>query len=308
MAIESATASPELELARVRAVYAAGRVEMRAARLRLYAALFHTTKAAVRYHAAKSRLPVWLFAVVTGSVGAVVLSVTLMAAFNLSPAVVLGCVLSGYGLVGGGTAVVLWSEVGETAEGRLPTRLARYMAAYDELDSASKAFKEMRAKLLVVESALASLSSAAAARPGVEPAARIFATEPSQTDAQRNYLLSIDPRRLHSDEFENFIAEIFGYLGYQTTLTGKSGDQGVDVIAEGHGMRIAIQVKRYNNAAANNSVQQVFAGMVHWGCQRCVVVTCSRFTASAQALAQSVGCVLVDGEGIPLLINGQIGF
>jgi HJR/Mrr/RecB family endonuclease len=97
-------------------------------------------------------------------------------------------------------------------------------------------------------------------------------------------------------------------LGYQTTLTGKTGDQGVDLIAECHGIRIAIQVKRYNNAAANDSVQQVFAGMVHWGCQRCVVVTCSRFTSSAQALAQSVGCVLIDGETIPSLIGGQLGF
>jgi hypothetical protein len=195
MALESGTVSPELQLGRLRAAYAAGQVEFRALRKRLRAAGFGVARAEVRYRVAKSGLPIWVFALAIGSIGAVVISLAPMAVFNPSPAILLGCVIFGYGVFGGGTASLLWNEVNEPAERRLLLRLARFTSARAELDSVSTEFREMRAKLLVVESSLAGLNSAVAAstRSGVESAAHTFIAEPSPTDAQRDYLLSIDP-------------------------------------------------------------------------------------------------------------------
>ena len=44
-------------------------------------------------------------------------------------------------------------------------------------------------------------------------------------------------------EFEEFIAKFFEKLGYHSRTTKKSGDQGVDVLAEKDGQIIAIQTK-----------------------------------------------------------------
>jgi HJR/Mrr/RecB family endonuclease len=80
------------------------------------------------------------------------------------------------------------------------------------------------------------------------------------------------------------------------------------VLAEKPGRRIAIQAKRYDGGVGNAAVQQVFAGMAHHKCQRCVVVSTSHFSRGAVELAQSTGCVLVGRDEIPALVRGELGF
>jgi Restriction endonuclease len=108
-------------------------------------------------------------------------------------------------------------------------------------------------------------------------------------------------------EFEHFLAEVFNERGYVVELTGKSGDQGVDLVIIRDGIRIAIQAKGYpSGSVGNGAVQEVHTGMAIYSCQMSAVVTNSHFTVGARELAQSVGCRLIDGSQIPDLIDGRI--
>jgi hypothetical protein len=124
--------------------------------------------------------------------------------------------------------------------------------------------------------------------------------------SERNQLRTTDWRSLRGIPFEEFLARVFRMLGYETQITKTSGDQGVDLIVVGKGRRIAIQAKGYDGSVGNKSVQEAFAGQTFYRCGECAVVTNSRFTSGAIALAASVGCVLIDGSRIPELIEGHI--
>jgi len=122
-----------------------------------------------------------------------------------------------------------------------------------------------------------------------------------------NRLRSTDWRVLQAIPFENFLAEVFLEWGYEVETTKASGDQGVDLIISKDGIRIAIQAKGYlSSTVGNDAVQQAHTGMTIYRCHRCAVITNSTFTASARQAAAAVGCVLIDGESIPLLIDGQL--
>jgi len=96
--------------------------------------------------------------------------------------------------------------------------------------------------------------------------------------------------------FERHVATTFRYMGYQTRLTPRIGDQGVDVLASRAGEVIAIQCKRYSDRIPNSAVQAVHAGRTHYGCNRSILVGLGGFTPSATALAQTTGVELIDGS------------
>ena len=108
-------------------------------------------------------------------------------------------------------------------------------------------------------------------------------------------------------EFERHVAEYYRRSGFRVTLTKQSGDQGIDVIAEGKGGRVGIQVKRYLDGVGNGAVQEVVAGLSFYGCSRGVVITTGRFTASARALAAANHVELLDGELYVSQVTRQLG-
>jgi restriction system protein len=124
----------------------------------------------------------------------------------------------------------------------------------------------------------------------------------------RNHFLSVEWRSMRGKPFEVFLKDVFEYLGYDCRLTAKSGDQGIDLIAKKEGTNIAIQAKAYQNSIGNDSVQQAVAGMRHYGCNQCAVITNSRFTPSAIELARTNNCKLIDETQIESLIVGEAGF
>lgn len=147
----------------------------------------------------------------------------------------------------------------------------------------------------------------------------VDAVGPRYLDAKRIYdgilrareyplqrLLSADCRCMSGAEFESFLADVFHFLGYSVTRTGKSGDQGVDLVVERAGIRTAVQAKCYTNSVGNGAVQEAFTGRTIYGCHRCAVITSSVFTSGARQAAFSTGCILISGDQIPLLIRGQI--
>ena len=112
-------------------------------------------------------------------------------------------------------------------------------------------------------------------------------------------------RHLRGYEFEQFLAEAFRLHGHAVTCLGGSGDQGVDLIVQDHGLKVAVQAKGYEHAVSNAAVQQAYAGQRIHGCAACMVITNSRFTQSAREAALAVGCGLVDGHSLPALVLGR---
>jgi HJR/Mrr/RecB family endonuclease len=121
-------------------------------------------------------------------------------------------------------------------------------------------------------------------------------------------LLRCDWRYFKDREFEVFIREVFECLGYRTELTAKTGDQGIDVIAEKSGVRWGIQCKGNSNPLGNKPVQEAVAGLKFYQCDRCMVITTSWFTSGGIALARVNDCFLVKGRDIPRLIKGELSF
>lgn len=96
-------------------------------------------------------------------------------------------------------------------------------------------------------------------------------------------------------EFEQWCAHLLKYLGANNIqFTKGSGDQGVDIIADWHGKRYAIQCKRYANPLGNKPIQEVYAGMQYYHCTAGAVMTNRTFTSGGKALAQSTGVELWD--------------
>lgn len=115
-------------------------------------------------------------------------------------------------------------------------------------------------------------------------------------------------KEMRGDQFEDYLAEVFAALGYEVEQTGKSGDQGVDLIVRHSGRRIAIQAKGYVESVSNAAVQQAFTGRTIHECDYCAVITNSRFTASAEAAATKTGCLRVHEDNFEDFVFGRITF
>jgi hypothetical protein len=126
-------------------------------------------------------------------------------------------------------------------------------------------------------------------------------------ESRKQWLLTCQWPVMTGATFEAFLAEVFKELGYTVVPTGKTGDQGVDLIITRNGSRTAVQAKGYvGQIVGNAAVQQVHAGKGFYGCQGAVVITNSSYTSSAKELAAKLHCQLIDGSQIPDLIDGRI--
>src|SRR6185503_416356 len=90
--------------------------------------------------------------------------------------------------------------------------------------------------------------------------------------------------------------ELLAHRGFRVERTGGSDDRGVDIVAEREALRCAIQVKRHYGLVSRHAVSDAVGGMRHYDCNAAMVITNSRFTAGAIALAASNECELVDRE------------
>lgn len=104
-------------------------------------------------------------------------------------------------------------------------------------------------------------------------------------------------------EFENFIGKLFSRMGYETTVTQASGDQGIDVIVEKNGKKYGVQAKCYSNTVSNSAIQEVVAGITFYKCDKAIVVTNNYFTRSAIDLAKANNVVLWNRDMLKTKIN-----
>jgi HJR/Mrr/RecB family endonuclease len=104
----------------------------------------------------------------------------------------------------------------------------------------------------------------------------------------------VDLDGLDGPAFEKYVAALLRRRGYRVRHTGKSGDLGVDLIAEKAPYRYAVQVKRQAQPVSRHAVSDAVAGKAHYNCNAAMVVTNNIFSQGAHELARSNGCKLVD--------------
>lgn len=99
---------------------------------------------------------------------------------------------------------------------------------------------------------------------------------------------------LDGAEFERYVEHLLRKRGYRVQRTGKSGDLGVDLVAEKGNLRYAVQVKRQAQPVSRHAISDVVAGKAQYNCNAAMVVTNNLFSPGAQQLAQVNQCRLVD--------------
>ena len=119
-------------------------------------------------------------------------------------------------------------------------------------------------------------------------------TQTAQELARRFELV----RAMSGPQFEAFVADLFRAMGHRATVLGGAGEQGVDVIVDYGGQRVAVQCKNYKRAVGNKPVQEVYAGARHHGCEQAWVVAPVGYTRGARELAGSTGVSLFAADFI----------
>ena len=87
-------------------------------------------------------------------------------------------------------------------------------------------------------------------------------------------------------EFERFVSNLLKKMGYNTEVTPKTGDYGVDIKAEKDGMKIVVQVKRWKNPVPPAEINKLLGAMRNFRADRAIFVTTSRFTKNARRIAE----------------------
>lgn len=95
-------------------------------------------------------------------------------------------------------------------------------------------------------------------------------------------------------EFEIYVSKILQSNGWEVRHTGKSGDQGADLLAEKDSRKYVIQCKFSSYPVGNSAVQEAHSGRGYHGAKFAAVVTNSDFTRSARQLAAAVGVDLLN--------------
>jgi len=113
-------------------------------------------------------------------------------------------------------------------------------------------------------------------------------------------ILELDPY-----EFENFTANLFLKMGYTSvSVAGRTGDKGVDIIAENpDGKSAIIQCKRYigNNVSAT-PIQRLHSFAISRGVDERIIVTTSDYTSQAIEEAKITGTRMINGQELEKLI------
>lgn len=104
-------------------------------------------------------------------------------------------------------------------------------------------------------------------------------------------------------QFELLLANLFKKLGYTVEHTGKTGDQGADLLLRYDDKIYAVQAKFYSGALSNTPVQEVVGSLKYYKANRGLVITNSNFTKGAKELARANNVTLVDGKKLEKLVD-----
>ena len=112
-------------------------------------------------------------------------------------------------------------------------------------------------------------------------------------------------KKLHPNDFENYIADMYLQLGYKTEKVGGSYDGGIDVIAEKDGIKHYIQCKKYITSKVSVGDVRNFAGalMDKFSQGKGIFITTNIFTTEAEKYAEDKPIELIEGDDLLRLIK-----
>ncbi len=104
-------------------------------------------------------------------------------------------------------------------------------------------------------------------------------------------------------EFELFIIDLFEKLGYSSTVTNRSKDNGFSILLKQGEYIIAVQAKRSESELSFTSVQRALDSLKKYNAQFAIVVTNNKFLSSAKQLAKIKSVSLIDRKKLLDLIE-----
>ena len=113
-------------------------------------------------------------------------------------------------------------------------------------------------------------------------------------------------QKLSGYKFEKELAQIFIKNGFDTEITKKSGDGGVDIVLNPNGKKIYIQCKAYKSHAGVAVVRELLGCMELNDVEYGVIACTGGFTTGAVEMAMKVGIHLLDAHDIVALMNKDI--
>ncbi len=110
-------------------------------------------------------------------------------------------------------------------------------------------------------------------------------------------------------DFEDLIAELFRLRGFKVMTTARSGDVGVDVVAEDldpvTGGKIVIQAKRYKKTVPPTAVRDLESTVRHHGANKGILVTTAGFGRGSYSYIEGKPLTLVSGPELVVLLAEQ---
>ncbi len=113
--------------------------------------------------------------------------------------------------------------------------------------------------------------------------------------------------QLTGTEFEVLLCKLYEAMGYSAMKTGKTGDQGCDLVVNMGSERVVVQAKCYTGSVGNSAVQEASTALKLYNCTRAMVVTTSYFTPEAIQLAKVNNVELIGGERLRELLVQYLG-
>jgi hypothetical protein len=113
---------------------------------------------------------------------------------------------------------------------------------------------------------------------------------------------------MRPEQYEHHVAAVLRSEGWQTTVTRRSRDMGVDVVAERTGQRMAVQVKLYGASSTKVNAEHVMClhgAAAYADCDRAMLATDGTLSSEAMAVAEKLG---IEVRRVPAIDDPSGGF
>lgn len=108
---------------------------------------------------------------------------------------------------------------------------------------------------------------------------------------------------LNGYEFEKSLSEVYKAKGYETWITPKSGDGGVDIVVWNNDKtKIYIQCKAFKGKAGVAIIRELYGVMMNDNVEKGIVACLGGFTSGAQEFAKNKNISLIDVNDIIKMI------
>ncbi len=125
-------------------------------------------------------------------------------------------------------------------------------------------------------------------------------------NCRRTQLLRRDWRALRGSDWIDYLAEMLLALGAVVQLTKKSGEPGVDIIAEFGPRRVAIQANTTDRTIDAAPVRAVASARDAQQCVACAIIGNGRFNPASIRLAAEQHCLLIGVDNFEKFALGEI--